>query len=42
MDAPGIAMTGEQDHALRESLPRNILDSLLEGCQVIGFDWRYL
>ena len=21
---------------------RNVLDSLLEGCQVIGFDWRYL
>src|SRR5574341_480965 len=20
----------------------NILDNLLEGCQIIGFDWRYL
>jgi PAS domain S-box-containing protein len=25
-----------------ESLPRHVLDSLLEGCQVIGFDWKYL
>ncbi|MCA8978169.1 MAG: response regulator [Planctomycetes bacterium] len=26
----------------RGALPNNILDSLLEGCQVIGRDWRYL
>jgi two-component system, cell cycle sensor histidine kinase and response regulator CckA len=25
-----------------EELARNVLDSLLEGCQVIGFDYRYL
>ena len=30
--------------ALRESLERyhRALDNMLEGCQVIGFDWRYL
>jgi len=25
-----------------ERVARDVLDSLLEGCQVIGFDWRYL
>lgn len=25
-----------------EALNRSIMDSMLEGCQVIGFDWRYL
>jgi PAS domain S-box-containing protein len=25
-----------------QDLPHSILDNLLEGCQVIGFDWRYL
>ena len=30
--------------ALRESLERyhRVLDQMLEGCQIIGFDWRYL
>ncbi len=36
----------EQQHASFESLfgasPQNILDHLLEGCQIIGPDWRYL
>ncbi len=32
------------EEALRESEKhlRNTLDSMLEGCQIIGFDWRYL
>lgn len=25
-----------------DGLPRSVLDNLLEGCQVIGFDWKYL
>ena len=25
-----------------DSVARGVLDSLVEGCQVIGFDWRYL
>jgi signal transduction histidine kinase len=25
-----------------EKVARDVLDSLLEGCQVIGFDWKYL
>jgi PAS domain S-box-containing protein len=34
----------EADEALRENEERfrNTLDSMLEGCQIIGFDWRYL
>jgi len=32
-----------QEEALRDStLSRDVLDRLLEGCQVISFDWRYL
>jgi PAS domain S-box-containing protein len=32
------------EEALRESLERyhRTLDNMLEGCQIIGFDWRYL
>lgn len=32
------------EHALKESERRyrSTLDNILEGCQVIGFDWRYL
>jgi PAS domain S-box-containing protein len=32
------------EHALRQSEERyrNTLDNMLEGCQIIGFDWRYL
>lgn len=34
----------EQSEALRSSEERyhNILDNMLEGCQIIGFDWRYI
>jgi PAS domain S-box-containing protein len=32
------------DETLRESeaQPRNMLDTMLAGCQIIGFDWRYI
>ncbi len=34
----------EVEKALRESEARyrNTLDTMLEGCQIVGFDWRYL
>ncbi|MDD5468655.1 MAG: GAF domain-containing protein [Anaerolineales bacterium] len=34
----------EAEQALRESEARyhNTLDNMLEGCQIIGYDWRYL
>ena len=37
-----VRQLGEE--ALRESEARyrNTLDSMLEGCQIIGHDWRYL
>jgi PAS domain S-box-containing protein len=35
------ALRGADGAALGD-LPRNVLDNLLEGCQVIGRDWRYL
>jgi two-component system cell cycle sensor histidine kinase/response regulator CckA len=30
------------EHASSDRVARDVLDSLLEGCQVIGFDWTYL
>lgn len=27
---------------MQDSLATDVLDRLLEGCQVVGFDWRYL
>ena len=27
---------------MHETLARDVLDRLLEGCQVVGFDWRYI
>ncbi|MEO6710467.1 MAG: PAS domain-containing protein, partial [Planctomycetota bacterium] len=32
----------ESDQASSERVARDVLESLLEGCQVIGFDWKYL
>jgi two-component system, cell cycle sensor histidine kinase and response regulator CckA len=40
-DAEGAAM-GEPQRMAIEDLARRILDNLLEGCQVIGPDFRYL
>jgi two-component system cell cycle sensor histidine kinase/response regulator CckA len=31
-----------RDRSAYEGFPDNVLDNLLEGCQVIGRDWRYL
>lgn len=38
--APGRPQNQSTDAVILE-LPRHMLDLLLEGCQVIGFDWRY-
>jgi hypothetical protein len=36
-------MTGpHQDSESPGRIALDALDSLLEGCQVIGFDWKYL
>jgi len=32
----------ESDQAASERVARDVLENLLEGCQVIGFDWKYL
>jgi len=34
--------TSHRDDASFDKLALDVLDSLLEGCQVIGFDWTYL
>ncbi len=34
--------TTDRELAGNDRLARGVLDSLLEGCQVISFDWRYL
>ncbi len=35
-------MPHDRDLAERSRLALSVLDSLLEGCQVIRFDWKYL
>jgi len=37
----GAAVTGAAP-VTREQLAVDLLDCLLEGCQVIGFDWKYV
>jgi two-component system, cell cycle sensor histidine kinase and response regulator CckA len=34
--------TGERGEASSAGVALDVLENLLEGCQVIGFDWRYL
>jgi two-component system cell cycle sensor histidine kinase/response regulator CckA len=34
--------TSDRDDVPPDRVARDVLDSLLEGCQVIGFDWTYL
>ena len=42
--AKAIVEKEKTEEALRRSEEkyRNVLDNLMEGCQIIGFDWRYL
>ncbi len=35
-------MNADQGDASLGRVAREVLESLLEGCQVIGFDWKYL
>ena len=39
-----MSASGDEPKAagLVEQLPLAVLDSLMEGCQIVGFDWRYL
>jgi hypothetical protein len=34
--------TSDRDNTSRDRVARDVLDSLLESCQVIGPDWKYL
>ena len=36
------ALTSEVEHRTRQELAGDVLDCLLEGCQVIGSDWTYI
>lgn len=42
--AKAIVEKEKTEEALRRSEEkyRNVLDNMMEGCQIIGFDWRYL
>nr|MBK7066987.1 PAS domain-containing protein [Deltaproteobacteria bacterium] len=33
---------GSKECEAGDRVARDVVDSLLEGCQVVGFDWRYL
>jgi PAS domain S-box-containing protein len=41
---PVLTATRASEEALRKAMKRyhSTLDNMLEGCQIIGFDWRYL
>ena len=38
----GESMTGSERDPFADRVARDVLDNLVEGCQVIGFDWEYL